>query len=51
MARQVILFFKVEFSRHDDSHRVAGRGLAGVVGGDDIDFQSLAAGLVVRLKP
>ena len=26
-------------------HRVAGRGLAGVVGGDDIDFQRLAAGL------
>ena len=45
MSRQVILFFMVEFSRHDDGHRVAGRGLAGVVGGDDVDFQRLAAGL------
>jgi hypothetical protein len=30
---------------HHDCHRVAGRGLAGVVGGDDVDFQRLAAGL------
>ena len=45
MARQVISFFMVEFSRHHDCHRVAGCGLAGVVSGDDVDFQRLAAGL------
>jgi hypothetical protein len=28
-----------------DLHRVAGRGLSRVVGGDDVNFQRLAAGL------